>query len=187
MAGAMVAAEAVATVAARARPFVSALQTKLRTSGIGVLSTFKTFVQNHPNVANIVGTVGIAGVYDAAMNGDKDALSVLEEGAKTAGLNVGSLSALSSGQTEAFSGESAQASNRILGDWASDLDDNSSVKVERDSDAIGQELALKELCKWARGEISSNPARVKEFHQNMRLFLGMDSNGVDRMLKVFME
>lgn len=187
MAGEMAIVETAAAVATRARPFVSALQAKLRTSGMGALNTFKTYVQNHPTVANLVATVGITGIYEAASNGDKDALGVLEEGARTAGINVGSLSNLSQNQTSAFANESASASSRILGDWASNLDDSSSVKVEQDSDAVGQELALKELCKWARGEISSNPSRVKEYHQNMRLFLGMDSSGVDRMLKVFME
>lgn len=187
MAGEIAVAESAVALAARARPFVAALQAKLRTSSISTLSAFKQFVQNHPTTANLAATVGITGIYEAASNGNKDALDVLEEGARTAGVNVSPLSAMSTNQTQAFAGESASASAKILGNWASDLDDDSSVKVSQDQDAVGQELALKELCKWTRGEISSNPARVKEYHQNMRLFLAMDSAGVDRMLKVFME
>lgn len=187
MAGEIAIAESAVALAARARPFVSALQAKLRTSSIDSIQAFKQFVKNNPTVANLVTTVGITGIYEAAANGDKDSLEVLEEGARTAGINIPSLSSLAAGQTAAFAGESANASAKVLGSWAADLDDDSSIKVNQGQDAVGQELALKELCKWTRGEISSNPARVKEYHQNMRLFLAMDSAGVDRMLKVFME
>lgn len=163
---------------------------RYKTLPLNAMQRVRQVWQNHPTIGNILATGGttaaISYMTDEAGKGNKDIISAINESASAAGIPGVDLGGLASSSLNMTTARGRDGASDVIGNMVADID-SKSKGVETDDPAFAQELALKGLMQWAQREISVTPDRLKEFHQNMRLFLSLPTDTLNKAIEVFLK
>lgn len=143
------------------------------TAEIGALSKLKSFLAAHPATASTFASLGISGVVDAALDGDTDSISALNDFASNVGIgDVDGGSVLSKAR------DLTETVGNFVG-WG-----NSAADIT-DADVAKSEFG-KQMVEFIRGNISSNPTRVLDYHRQLAEFMAMDRESLSNLMKAYM-
>lgn len=170
--------------AVAARAVATRFSSWLGTSNIGVIRSVKTYLAAHPTAASIVASTGITGLVDAAMSGDTDAISALNDAAAQHGVTLDGGSVVSGGNGGSTGGSILDGIYETVSENVGSLfkDDDVIKKDERSADATLQE---RELVRFLKGEVSASPAYIIRYHALMSEFIRMDHASVVNLVRAY--
>lgn len=164
-----------AAVGAAGRAIVPRVAAWISTAEISALSKLKSFLAAHPATTSTFASLGISGIVDAALSGDTDSIGALNDFANSVGLVDGETSFVDSRVKEIK--EISQA--------VSDLFGTTNATAITDVDVAKSEYG-REMVEFIRGNISTNPTRVLDYHRQLAEFLTMDRESLSNLMKAYM-
>lgn len=164
-----------AVVGAAGRAIAPRVAAWVSTAEISALSKLKSFLAAHPATTSTFASLGISGVVDAALSGDTDSISALNDFAINSGLVDGETSFVDSRVEEI----------KELGKTVSDFFGTNSATTITDADVAKSEYG-REMVEFIRGNISTNPTRVLDYHRQLAEFLAMDRESLSNLMKAYM-
>lgn len=143
------------------------------TAEIGALSKLKSFLAAHPATASTFASLGITGIVDAALGGDTDSISALNDFASNVGIGD-----VDGGTVLSKARDLTEKVGDMIG-WS-----NSSTDIT-DADVAKSEFG-KQMVEFIRGNISTNPTRVLDYHRQLAEFMAMDRESLSNLMKAYM-
>lgn len=143
------------------------------TAEIGALSKLKSFLASHPATASTFASLGISGIVDAAIGGDQDSITALNDFASNVGL-------------DGSEGGGLMSKARDLTEKVGDMVGWSHSATDITEADVAKSQFGKEMAEFIRGNVSTNPTRVLDFHRQMNEFLSMDAQTVSNLMKAYM-
>lgn len=145
------------------------------TAEISALRKLKSFLAAHPATTSTFASLGITGVVDAALSGDTDSIGALNDFASSVGLVDGETSFIDSGVEGV----------KEFGKAVSDFLGTDGATTITDADVAKSEYG-REMVEFIRGNISTNPIRVLDYHRQLAEFLAMDRESLSNLMKAYM-
>lgn len=164
-----------AAVGAAGRAIAPRVAAWVSTAEISALSKMKSFLAAHPATTSTFASLGITGVVDAALSGDADSIGALNDFASTVGLVDGETSFVDSGV------KGMKELGQTVSDFFGSKDSNTITDVDVAKSEYGREMV-----EFIRGNISTNPVRVLDYHRQLTEFLAMDRESLSNLMKAYM-
>lgn len=157
------------------------------TANISKLQKFKAFLDRHPRLSTIAGTVGVSTVLESALNGDPDSIQALNDFAREAGIDLrdgatgDSVGKVDQQQESSFF-ERAYDAVFSSGDEQVVVNDQPAMLSDTDAERARE---LHDFARFIRSEISGSPEFVLRHHALMRKYLAMDVESLENLLKAY--
>lgn len=164
-----------AAVGAAGRAIAPRVAAWVSTAEISALSKLKSFLAAHPATTSTFASLGISGIVEAALSGDTDSIGALNDFASTVGLVDGETSFVDSRVKEIK--EFSQTVGNYFGS-------NDATEIT-DADVAKSEYG-REMVEFIRGNVSTNPVRVLDYHRQLAEFLAMDRESLSNLMKAYM-